>query len=165
MRTIPIVLAVVVLAAAGILAFMEVRGRERIRRNEREAFLAMKTLANAERIFRLDDLDDNGLVDYWTGDVAGLRVPQHLGGLFSAELAGADAGRPNARPYHGYLLLALAGDDPKRFAFCAYPAEYGRSGRTTFIVNQARTVHACDTGGRPIFRWPNVPWAEFAKLD
>jgi hypothetical protein len=41
-----------------------------------------------------------------------------------------------------------------KFAFCAYPAAYGRTGRRTFVINEGNTVFMVDTGGVPVLKWP-----------
>ena len=62
-----------------------------------------------------------------------------------------------------YADLALT-----QFAFCAFPADYGRSAVRTFIVNQAGVVYAMDLGsGERVMQWPAVdPNSEgWVKLD
>lgn len=74
----------------------------------------------------------------------------------------------------GYLLRAMTQDEtgqhynqdevngvkatnPYKFAFVAYPAQYGSTGVRTFIVNEAGTVYAIDTGSdanKIILQWP-----------
>ncbi len=44
-----------------------------------------------------------------------------------------------------------------RFAFCAYPADYGVTGRRTFIVGEDGTVYWKDTGGEAPLRMPGIP--------
>ena len=44
--------------------------------------------------------------------------------------------------------------NPDRYGFCAYPAEYGKTGVMTFIVNQAGVRYQKDTGGKNIDQWP-----------
>ncbi len=41
-----------------------------------------------------------------------------------------------------------------RFAFCAFPAEYGATGRMTYILNEGNTVFVGDTHGEPVLEWP-----------
>ncbi|GEM_PF-1229793 len=48
-----------------------------------------------------------------------------------------------------------------RFGFCAFPAEYGKSGKKTFIINEGNTLFWKDTGGKPVENWPTD--AELAK--
>lgn len=52
-----------------------------------------------------------------------------------------------------------------KFAFVAYPAEYPKSGKQTFIINEAGTVYSKDTRGQPVLQWPaedpcTAGWAE-----
>ncbi len=83
-------------------------------------------------------------------------------------------------PYHGYYFIALdedgsmpdAKDRPykkdtggtppmgkvhneSKFGFCAYPAEYGVTGRYTFIINENNTIFRSDTTGKPVTRFPD----------
>lgn len=41
-----------------------------------------------------------------------------------------------------------------RFGVCAYPAEYGKTGTKTFILNEWNTLYWKDTGGKPVEAWP-----------
>lgn len=43
------------------------------------------------------------------------------------------------------------------FALVAYPAEQGKTGRMTFIMNAENTVWWKDTGGKPVLRFPDDP--------
>jgi hypothetical protein len=49
------------------------------------------------------------------------------------------------------------GRNPSRFAFCAYPAEYGKTGRFTFIINEARVLYRKDLAGSGLGVWPHDP--------
>jgi hypothetical protein len=163
---------------------------DRIARNERAASAALKQLAAAEADVRVNDRDGNAVQDFWTGDVSGLA--RFTGGLDPA-IAAADACPAVPRtapavPYHGYYFVALQADEsgtpyrqdtggtgangarnrnPGKFAFCAYPAAYGVTGRHTFSVNEGNTVLKHDLRGRPRDAWP--PDAEltleYAKID
>jgi hypothetical protein len=42
-----------------------------------------------------------------------------------------------------------------RFGFCAYPSQYGVTGRLTFIVNEGNSLWWADTGGQPALAWPS----------
>jgi hypothetical protein len=110
-----------------------------------------------------DEGKQNGL--YWPVGVDSLRSPA---GPLLAEAAeegykADSAGK--STPYHGYLYRTLteqgphARDGAKRyiggdgrqsggFALLAYPAEYGRSGVKSFIVNQEGVVYEKDLGKR-----------------
>ena len=86
-------------------------------------------------------------------------------------------GKP--KPKAGYWYCALSKDDTgaayaqetdksgkkcrnlKRYAFCTYPSEYGKTGTKTFIVSEGNTIWWADTGGKPVEQWPTD--AELAK--
>jgi hypothetical protein len=102
--------------------------------------------------------------------------------LIEKELALADAAplKPpagNPVPYHGYYLIAVERDESdcifpsedykqatdgkmgkvhntSRFAFCAYPANYGKSGRQTFVISENNTPWKIDSAGKPLLRIP-----------
>lgn len=75
-------------------------------------------------------------------------------------------------PKAGYYYKAIALDESGRaycqdpdgdgrkttnvskYAFCAYPAQYGKGGVRTFIINEEGVVYTKDTGGRPVETWP-----------
>ena len=86
---------------------------------------------------------------------------------------------PSPVPYHGYFFIALDEDDstdgPKdrlykrdtggvppmgkvhnesKFGFCAYPAEYGVTGRYTFIINENNTIFRADLKGESTTHFP-----------
>jgi hypothetical protein len=43
----------------------------------------------------------------------------------------------------------------RRFAFCAFPSEYGISGTRTFILDEQNTIWWMDTGGEPVLELPS----------
>ena len=103
--------------------------------------------------------------------------------LIDSAVADADARPLQARtpvPYHGYYFIVLDADDSisgtpesfykqdtggrppmgkvhntSRFGFCAYPAEYGLTGKCTFIVNENNTIFRMDSGGKPVTHFPD----------
>ncbi|MBR1266383.1 DUF2950 domain-containing protein [Bradyrhizobium sp. AUGA SZCCT0222] len=93
---------------------------------------------------------------YWPGDDSPLG---ELAAQASAEGYKVGAG---PAPYHGYYFRILTQQGPNApggtlsyvvkgkmiggFALIAYPAEYGNSGVTTFLVNHAGTVYQKDLG-------------------
>jgi hypothetical protein len=105
----------------------------------------------------------NGL--YWPAGASALRSPAGPQ-LASAEAEGySTQAAGKSSPFHGYLFRMLpaqsahARDGAKRyiddqgrqmngFALVAYPAEYGRSGVKSFIVNQDSIVYEKDLGAR-----------------
>ena len=66
-------------------------------------------------------------------------------------------------PIHGYHYAAIRAEAPEEgeplthpstFAFCACPAEYGKTGRKTYVIDQRGTVHSYDSQGQPPLAWP-----------
>jgi hypothetical protein len=47
-----------------------------------------------------------------------------------------------------------AWENPGDYAFCAFPAEYGKTGKATFIVSGKGIVYKKDIGGKPVPAWP-----------
>jgi hypothetical protein len=137
-----------------------------------------------------NDVDGNGINDYCTADVAGLRhlrPPGKFGGIrmIGAELAKAD-GAPAAddgsvaEPWAGYWCFALRGwggsgmpltpygnRHPTRFGFIAVPAGYGRSGRVVFLMNEEGSCVKRDPGSACYFLRPPAAGVSMpaGKLD
>lgn len=81
------------------------------------------------------------------------------------------AGKPS--PKAGYWLTAVEkyldergaavkydggnGRNPSAFGFCAYPAEYGKTGRMTFLLNEENVLWKKDTVGKPPDVFPADP--------
>ncbi|HEX7896969.1 MAG TPA: DUF2950 family protein [Planctomycetota bacterium] len=162
-------LAAALAVAAAVLYFAVLRPRA-IRENEAAAVATLETLREAQLRFRVQDRDGNKINDFWTADIAGLDVP----------------GLTDGRPLRGYLFIPLldhdcstANDiiDPRMisylddrlsgFGFCAYPADYGRTGKTTFLLCEHGDILRLDSGGRPVTRWPGsaCPQLMWQKLD
>lgn len=147
-----------------------------IQENEKKAARWLTALAAAEADFRENRPAPGTAKDYWVGDVAGL---WHAGKLIVKELGEADAKPirpmvPAAVPLDGYLFETLVGDasrmrpepfregamlsrgpghHPEKFGFCAYPAQYGVTGRSTFLINQDGKVISGDNGGKACRWW------------
>ncbi len=51
--------------------------------------------------------------------------------------------------------LPYGPQSPHGFGFCAYPADYGFTGRNTYIVNDERSPTRRDLLGAPIEQWPS----------
>jgi len=135
---------------------------------ERNASAALKTLRTAQLDFRNNDRDGNGRHDFWRGDIAGLVtiVPRGMPAevqnsikLIEPSVALADdrpltdelAAFGRRGPKGGYLFLAIRHEgetepSPDRFAACAFPAVYVKSGRWTFIVDERNEIYKRDLG-------------------
>ncbi|MDI6788636.1 MAG: DUF2950 family protein, partial [Planctomycetota bacterium] len=57
-------------------------------------------------------------------------------------------------PYNQNEVNGVKAANSSKYAFCAYPAEYGKTGRKTFIVNQEGSIYSKDTGGQAVLQWP-----------
>ena len=98
---------------------------------------------------------------YWKPGPNQPRSP--MGGLVAyATTEGYDENKPSTEPFYGYYFRILPaqgaaakggakayvvkGEMSGGFALIAYPAEYGRSGVMSFIVNQDGAVYQADLG-------------------
>jgi hypothetical protein len=133
----------------------------------------------AQRL-RSDPGTENGL--YW--EASGDQPPSPAGPLLAAAASEGYGGAPGA-PYHGYLYRMLSSQGPAAnggertylvgeqlrggFALLAYPALYGVSGVTTFMVNHEGVVWQRDLGektaelARALERFdPDAQWTPLA---
>ena len=56
--------------------------------------------------------------------------------------------------------------DTSRFGLVAYPAEYGVTGRYTYMINENNTIFRKDTQGEPVTDWPeDNSLREWSKID
>ncbi len=152
---------------------------------ERTPASYLKTLTVAQVDFRFNDRDGDKIENFWRGDVAGLYALRPLNGddpirLIEISVAAADD-RPlwdNSRlfrpaPLKGYSFRTLRqadekGIDPNRFAFCAFPIDYPKSGRKTFVVNEGNTIFMRDLGrpgGIEVFPADEELRTRWAKID
>jgi hypothetical protein len=178
MRLSTVLLVGLVLASlAGAIGFVFHRQTAKLRlleKNERHACDALQCIADAERAFRESDFDGNGVNDFWTADVSGLlRQMDHFPSIARADAAPVQPEPDRASPYFGYWFIAVQGTQdepsiflqdtdgsggrihhPTRFAFCAFPSEYGITGRFTYVLTEHDIFFCLDTGGRPILRLP-----------
>lgn len=129
--------------------------------NERSTVGALRTIVSAQRDFRDNDRDHNGLRDYWRADVASLYylrpqgdgAPSDMIRLIEQSVALADsAPKPPAEAApiakSGYFFKALLHSDesapgPDRFTVGAYPA-IPQSGRFVFILDESGDVYLAE---------------------
>ena len=96
----------------------------------------------------------------WTYPVMEITEPEPKAGYFFAALKQGELG--------GKVLNYHEGDgrNADMFGFVAYPAEYGVTGKMTFIVNEDNTIWQKDCGGEDIDLFPaNPPGAGWLKMD
>jgi hypothetical protein len=98
--------------------------------------------------------------DRWEYPVLGISSPEPKSGYFFAVLKNYEEGG-KVEPYH-----TGNGRNDDRFGFVAYPAEYGVTGRMTFIVNEDNTIWMKDLAGEDVDTFPADPAAAgWRKLD
>lgn len=140
-------LATVPLIVMAVVIIVPVIQRMRAVRSERTGLASLKTIAAAEEDFRTNDRDGNGIADYWTADVAGLKLSP---AITRADLAPRTPGPAAAHDSNWYRVLELDGERERPygarggegFGFAALPAP-GRYQQRVFLLNQA---------GIPIYR-------------
>jgi len=153
--------------------------------SERPASTYLKTITSAQADFRANDRDGDGVNQFWRADIAGLYALTPGGGpairLIERSLAMADAhpmyeigAEGDRAPLKGYWFRSIKGADEKtidaasRFAAVAYPADYPKSGRWTFIVNENNTIFRADLGhgkGIDVFPSDEELKARWKKFD
>jgi hypothetical protein len=154
--------------------------KRRIGRNELETMQVCLAIVDAEHEYAARHLDDgnpvyaarfisspgkhNGL--YWPAQAN--EAPSPLGALLAAaaDEGYAQQGVLRRQPYHGYyyrILTSQGKDAPDGardylvkgkmiggFAVIAYPARYGASGITSFMVNHDGVIYEMDLGKNTI---------------
>ncbi len=161
-----------------------------LRSNESAARRALKEIAVAQDLFRLEDADRNDKADCWVLDVAGLhRIVDRHGqpiALLAIDIAQADlapgppatlqyspVGPPRARSGYRFARIEScieggeakkyddgSGRNPGRYGFCAVPEEPGVSGDWTFILDERQVIWRRDTGGKVPAVFPADPEKE-----
>ena len=165
-----LVVLVVVLVAGNVL--IPSFGCDRISSNECAAVGAVRTYLGAQNQFHRTDFYGTGS-PVWANPWNGSGFPDlyEVGGPASGgtklkliDLALARA-RLGGKPRAGYYfceILGAAGKGPYDFStdcgLCAFPAEYNRTGRNTFIIDVTGVVYQKDTKGWPVWIYP-----DFAK--
>lgn len=155
------------------VAGLEELDNRRIGANELDTIQTCLAVVDAQREYAMLDLDRDGLQNYAArfisddGKRNGLywptaegETPSPLGDLVAQ--ASQEGYQRGGGVYHGYRFKLLTGQGPGApggeyaymvngvllggFGLVAWPAEYGRSGIKSFIVNQDGIVHEKDLG-------------------
>lgn len=142
----------------------------RMQRNEEAAIRALLAYVDAQHAYAGEDRDGDRVADYAqrlesrAGRRDGLHwaaAPGEPAPPLGAAKAAAEEG-PGARPYHGYVYRVLTAQGPsarggafdyrvegrllRGFGLIATPAQYGRSGQHTFMINHDGRVYERDLG-------------------
>jgi len=154
-------------------------------RGERFPMVMLKTITSAQADFRSNDRDGDGVNQFWRADIAGLYALAPEGGpairLIEEGVALADdrplyeiAATDGRKPYHGYWFRSIPHAEEKkidaetRFAAMCHPADYPRSGKYTFIVDENNTIYWADLGhgqGVGVFPTDEELKEKWAKVD
>ena len=165
----PLIAWPVILAVLGALAWvlMVPSGHGPISFNEITAVTRLRGLGTAQGNFKRNDYYGMGKETY----------ARHARHLFEFRTSGGETQRPHlidkglhdafgkGVPVAAYLYRDIAptasldpltaDDEPiKGYAYCAYPAEYDRTGRQTFVMDLGGTVYGRDMGGKPVDTFP-----------
>ncbi len=176
-------------APLDVHAFLTRLAGKGVTANERNASGTLRTFSTAQADFRSNDRDDNRINDFWVGDVAQLhymKVGDYEIKLIEPKAAEADAAAISGKlpkPGWGYLFRVVpfyndglgirpyAAEEakmrhPGKYAFVAYPADYGVTGRMTYIVDESITMWQKDTMGEAVMTFPVEPRKDgWRKLD
>jgi hypothetical protein len=96
----------------------------------------------------------------WEYPILGITDPEPKSGFLFASLKHYEEGG-NLMAYHDG-----SGRTPDKFGFVAYPAEYGVTGRRTFLVNEANMIWSKDLAGEDIDTFPaNPAESGWARID
>ncbi len=133
--------------------------------NEARATAGCMAYASAQTMFRRNDWDANGKLEY-APSFATLNTQKDGNGdpiqLIDEAMAKAAKG---GTPKHGYVfsdMKTIAGkplDWTNDFGLCAVPAEYGKTGTLTFMIATNGTVFSKDTKGAAVTDYPADPAA------
>jgi hypothetical protein len=176
------VMAVVAaVAIPGLLSGEEIGSNGGVAQNEMMAETGLQFIRQAQETFKNSDSDRNGAADFWTRDVAGLYALRDSSGqaIFLLDPPTAQADSEGAvrhglapAPKNGYFYRMMVTDPdgeayqkdddkdgsafthPSRYGVAATPAQYGATGRFTFITNETGEVWKKDTQGKPVAKWP-----------
>jgi type II secretory pathway pseudopilin PulG len=134
---------------------------------ESNAAASCRAYAGAQTMFKRNDWDGNGVLEY-AADFPALCNTQDANGeaIMLLDRAFAQAKGPDGTPKHGYLFYSMETIGGEKinwandFGLCAVPAEYGKTGRTTFIISTNGTVFSIDNMGKPVTDYPADPTEE-----
>lgn len=157
------------LAGVGAAIALPQMSEARMQANERYASMQLLQIVGVQKSWRELDLDANGVNDYVVASVwemYGHKVNGVEVQCIDSMLAQADFGKlgVEAAPVNGYYFAMIEADETgasykdqadSKFAVCAWPAEYGATGRRTYIVNEEGRIFSKDLGGLGrVEQWP-----------
>lgn len=136
-----------------------------IKENEDAAISVCMDFVKAQNEYRKRDWDNDRILEFATtlSGKLGLYGPGCGRPIKGIAAAARESGNPRPTPYKGYHFAVLTGEGPSfhrqtksymmkgghmvlGFALLAYPAEYGKTGKRIFIVNQTLNIWGKDLG-------------------
>ena len=182
------IFAIVALCHSTVACGTEKWEEETRKGRENDAAKQLLKVWKAQVDLRANDRDGDSTNNFWVKDVAGLHGAPGKNGnslkLIDVAVAKADktagvGSYPSiqgAEPFSGYWFAVVpryevpegeekeldpdkSGRNFSRFAVCAYPAEYPKSGKPTFFIEASRlkTVWMKDLEGKPLKTVPLKP--------
>ncbi|GMV79058.1 MAG: hypothetical protein AMXMBFR7_02420 [Planctomycetota bacterium] len=139
----------------------------RIGRNEEKVIEACKQYVEAQDAYRRTDYDLDGVLEYATSTMGPNGLYELKAGsgdlkLLNESISRAFLSSPDPEPYFGYFFSILTGQGIHApggsksylvsenltlgYGLLAFPAEYGISGRNTYLVNNTGTIYAKNLG-------------------
>lgn len=111
---------------------------------------SMYELVRSDSAAAADDVFGKGAIEAWSGLTTNSVAK-------NGYLIRAMERDEEGIPYNQVEFKGVKALNEFKFAFVAYPAEYGKTGRRTFIINELGTVYEIDPGNdknKIILQWP-----------
>ncbi|MHC4253228.1 MAG: DUF2950 family protein [Planctomycetota bacterium] len=178
-RTVVIITVTLVVIGGVAMLLLPSHAHPSWTRNEPAVVGALRTYLMAQNIFHKNIYygEDTGLVYANPKDGKGFVDLHSLSGpatggepLKLVDKPFADATSP-ATPKSGYWFVDITAgpqgpfDNEVECGLCAVPAEHGKSGFKTFIVDVSGRIYGKDNGGRPVTVWPDVEKEGWQPVD
>jgi prepilin-type N-terminal cleavage/methylation domain-containing protein len=147
-----VVAIIAIIAAIAIPSLL----RSKMSANHSNAGAALKSLVTQEGIWRSQDIDKNGVADYWVADICGFHGAKDAAGnfvkLIDVAFANADNDKAGAYTYPGYVATPT----PKQGYYFRAPAStVGNS--TAVAAASTGLASAAGTMDTAIFNFTAVP--------
>ncbi|MHC4605825.1 MAG: DUF2950 family protein [Planctomycetota bacterium] len=154
-----------------IISSEEKPKQDTVESNEAKAVETLRELASVMRRYFEEDLDGDGVRNYWVTNVRGLRTNLDTDGrqlkLIDERTRNADGRMRGRSPSSGYYFAAVErvpggrqensgslGHSVQGFAICAYPSRYGKTGVRTYLIDENGEVYWIIMSGMVTDRHP-----------
>jgi hypothetical protein len=123
--------------------------------------VALHEYLSAELAYFEQTARKKGSGEFWRGELADLPPLDRPDG---SKVPIADLVPENPHAGYWYQALRFADEDrtvdPKRFAACAFPVQYGKGTRHTYVIDHEGRLFRKDTVGKPPPAYPANPAEE-----